>query len=295
MANPKVGSPDESPRQGDTAEREAASRKEAIIAAEREEAARREATRAAELFRYVDSSRNHEETFQCLGFEFLHRLNIVRLQNEIIALREEIYRDRCQGYDKDKLSRLLHEYTRAIEDYNYIHSAKRIDPSMTEVRKQRLKSSFPSITTSYLHTRPFESHYYYLHDNARQPSTDPFRDILKRWLPPYLSYSSHERQFRSREFEEGKPPAEVSPLVDNVVRLIVALVAVGALVAPMCIMTLNPSSVKSLITSSVFMILFASALSFGVKTTNVETLVATATYSAVLVVFVGTNSSPAAS
>jgi hypothetical protein len=36
-------------------------------------------------------------------------------------------------------------------------------------------------------------------------------------------------------------------------------------------------------------------LSFGVKTTNVETLVATATYSAVLVVFVGTNSSPASS
>lgn len=289
MAAPEVDSPDETSRQGDAAEREEASRKETI--------------RAAELFYYADSSRNHEETFQCLGFEFLHRLNIVRLQNEIIALREEIYRDhhegydkdRYQGYDKDTLSRLLHEYTRAIKDYNYIHSAKRIDPSMTEVRKQRLKSCFKSITTSYLHTRPFESHYYYLHDNTRQPSTDALRDILKRWLPPYLSYSSHERQFRSREFEDGKPPAEVSPLVDNVVRLIVAMVAVGALVAPMCIMTLNPSSVKSLITSSVFMILFACALSFGVKTTNVETLVATATYSAVLVVFVGTNSSPAAS
>jgi len=37
----------------------------------------------------------------------------VRLQNEIIALREEIYRHRCQGYDKDKLSRLLHEYSAA--------------------------------------------------------------------------------------------------------------------------------------------------------------------------------------
>jgi hypothetical protein len=39
------------------------------------------------------------------------------------------------------------------------------------------------------------------------------------------------------------------------------------------------------------MVIFVSVLLFAAKTSNVETLVAAATYSAVLVVFVGTNSS----
>lgn len=93
------------------------------------------------------------------------------------------------------------------------------------------------------------------------------------------------------EYEQGKPPIEISPFVDNAVRLFLASVAVLVLVAPMCIMSVQPSLTKNLITASVFMVLFACGMSFGVKGTNVETLVATATYSAVLVVFVGTNSS----
>jgi hypothetical protein len=62
------------------------------------------------------------------------------------------------------------------------------------------------------------------------------------------------------------------------------------LVTPMIIMTLQPSEVKSLVTVSAFVLLFALSLSFGVKVSNIETLVSTATYAAVLVVFVGTSS-----
>lgn len=144
---------------------------------------------------------------------------------------------------------------------------------------------------TYHHSRPFESHYYYLHDNTKHAVPDFLRDKLRLWLPLRFSYSAQERLFRSQEFEEGKPPAEISPLVDSLVRLLIALMAVLVLVAPMHIMSVQPSETKSLVTSSAFMVLFACVLSFAVKTTNVETLVATATYSAVLVVFVGTSSS----
>ncbi len=144
---------------------------------------------------------------------------------------------------------------------------------------------------NYRHTRPFESHYYFLHDNSTHPASDMLRDKLRHWPPPHLSYSAQERLHRCKEFEEGKPPAEISPSVDNLVRLFVAFIAVCVLVAPMCIMSVYPSPTKSLITSSVFMVVFACALSFAAKTSNIETLVATATYSAVLVVFVGANSS----
>jgi hypothetical protein len=118
---------------------------------------------------------------------------------------------------------------------------------------------------------------------------DILRNTLRLWLPIQLSYSSEERRYRSKEFEEGQPPIEISPFVDNFVRLCIALIAVVVLIVPMCIMSVWPSLSKSLVTAAVFMVLFACGMSFGIKGTNVETLVATATYSAVLVVFVGTS------
>lgn len=147
---------------------------------------------------------------------------------------------------------------------------------------------FQSILTSSQYTRPFESHYYSLRGDSHQKH-DILRDIARRLLPVRLSYSLQERRFRAKEFEEGKPPIGVSAFVDNIVRLSVSCAALLALISPMCIMSIQPSLTKSLVTSTAFMILFACGVSFGVKCSNVETLVATATYSAVLVVFVGTS------
>ncbi|KAK8122843.1 hypothetical protein PG984_011513 [Apiospora sp. TS-2023a] len=234
----------------------------------------------AEIFDYTDSSRASEETFHFMGFEFLHRLNIVRLQTELISMKENIFREpkTCNAAN-------------AIRNYNYVHEAHRLDYNASERRNQRLKHKFPSIVLSPQHTPPFESHYYYLHDNSRRPAHDALQEKLRQMLPSSLSYSANERIYRRMEFEEGLPPVEISPFVDKLVRLLVALLAVTMLVVPMCIMSVHPSLVKSLATSAIFMVVFAGAVSFGVKTSNVETLVATATYSAVLVVFVGTNTS----
>jgi hypothetical protein len=54
-------------------------------------------------------------------------------------------------------------------------------------------------------------------------------------------------------------------------------------------MAISPSQVKSLATVSVSVIVFSLISSFVIRLTNVETLVSTATYAAVLVVFVGTS------
>ncbi|KAI2462874.1 hypothetical protein F4781DRAFT_426824 [Annulohypoxylon bovei var. microspora] len=229
-----------------------------------------------ELFDYVETSRTHEERFHFLGFEFLHRLNIVRLQTDLIEMKNTIFATRCTDFDEEKLNKLLHDYTTAVRNYNYVHEAQRLDEQNMENRKQRLKFKFKSLTTKYRQTRPFESHYLFLHGNSENPTPDIMRDTLRKWLPARLSYSTEERQYRSKEFEEGDMPMEISPFVDKLVRLLVSLMA--------------PSPTKSLVTSSIFMFLFACSLSFGIKTSNVETMVATATYSAVLVVFVGTNS-----
>jgi hypothetical protein len=82
---------------------------------------------------------------------------------------------------------------------------------------------------------------------------------------------------------------QISDFVDRLVRFIAALIGGIFLIVPMVIMVLSQSRTKSLITVSVAVLLFSAALAFGLKANNVETLVSTATYAAVLVVFVGTS------
>lgn len=121
--------------------------------------------------------------------------------------------------------------------------------------------------------------------------TEPLRDVLKRILPKSLTYTKQEITRRIDEYLHGHPPEEVSTFVDNIARFIVAFAAGAALVVPMLIMRLPDVSLsKSLITVSSALILFAAGLSIGLKANNTETMVATATYAAVLVVFVGTTS-----
>lgn len=55
-------------------------------------------------------------------------------------------------------------------------------------------------------------------------------------------------------------------------------------------MALSPSQTKNPLTVSVAVIVFLLVLPFGVRVSNTETLVATATYAAVLVVLIGTSS-----
>lgn len=135
---------------------------------------------------------------------------------------------------------------------------------------------------------PFHSHYAFFEDEEVQ--VDPMRRAFMRYLPTALTYSYEERRQRPREFEEGKMPLLVSRFVDRLVRFIIAMTGGIFLVTPVLIMALNPSQTKSLSTVSIAVILFSLILSFAIRVSNVETLMATATYAAVLVVFVGTTS-----
>ncbi|KAI1778053.1 hypothetical protein F4818DRAFT_404693 [Hypoxylon cercidicola] len=118
---------------------------------------------------------------------------------------------------------------------------------------------------------------------------DPLRDPFMKQLPSRLTWSHEERRQRKREYMDGKAPKKVSHFVDHAVRFVVAIAGGLFLVVPMVIMTIYPSTTKSLITVSIFVLLFALVLAFAAKVSNVETLISTATYAAVLVVFVGTT------
>lgn len=188
----------------------------------------------------------------------------------------------------------MHQLTRrnilkaeAIRDYEYILNLAQMTGSERDDRYNDLREAFPEVGLDA--SQPFNS----LFRTFRPRSTianDPLRDLLKSILPRGLTWTRDEKARHVGEFIDNKTPEDVSPTVDVIARLIISIAAGTALIAPVVIMELGTKTVnKSLITTSVAVVVFAIALAFGVKASNTETLVSTATYAAVLVVFIGTS------
>lgn len=120
-------------------------------------------------------------------------------------------------------------------------------------------------------------------------------EVLRRWLrdnlPTWFTVSAEEAKRRNEVDNKVKfPSKEISSQVERLARFIVAICGGLMLIVPMLIMRIHGNLIKSLVTTSISVILFATTTSMVFKATDVNTLVATAAYSAVLVVFVGTNS-----
>jgi VIT1/CCC1 family predicted Fe2+/Mn2+ transporter len=255
-----------------------------------------------DLIKYINRSLEEEEDFQFLRFESLQRTNIVALQIELVRFKKQIRKDNDISKDDLKiLKETLKDYgernqkeclritdqrlATAIRDYRFLRTKKSLARRDMNRRRLLLQRFFQSEVG---HGDLFYSHYSYFEE--ADVKIDALRASLMKTLPAWLTYSQNEREERKNEYGEGRPPKEVSAFVDRLVRFLISIVGGLFLVVPMLIMALNPSEKKSLITVSASVFLFVMALSFGVKVTNVESLVPTATYAAVLVVFVGTSS-----
>ncbi|KAK4094326.1 hypothetical protein Purlil1_931 [Purpureocillium lilacinum] len=254
------------------------------------------------LFEYVTRSLSEEEDFHFLRFEFLQRLNIVNLQVQLARIKSRIQRDgEASADDLEDLTTKLQQYGKgpgrvskipadpspqaiAIRDYQFLRNKASVERAEVPHRKLLLQRYFQSESDF---GDPFESHYSYFQD--ADGKVDPLRAAMMKYLPAHLAFSRQERRERGKEFSEGKAPRVVSALVDRLVRFVIAVTGGVFLVVPMIIMTLHPSQTKSLVTVSVALLVFSLMLSFVVRVSNVETLVSTATYAAVLVVFVGTS------
>ncbi|KAL7796739.1 hypothetical protein V8C37DRAFT_371316 [Trichoderma ceciliae] len=236
---------------------------------------------------YVARSLNEEEDFHFLRLEYLQRLNIVNLQVKLVRMKGRIQQEQAiSEEDLEQLRISMQQYATAIRDYQFLRNKESVEKTQIQHRKLLLQRFFQSGLDL---SDPFESHYSYFQDSDEK--IDPIRSALMRYLPSHLAFSRQESLERGKEFVEGKTPRAVSDVVDWLVRFIMAFTGGVFLVVPMIIMTLNASQTKSLVTVSVAVVIFSLLLSFVVRVSNVETLVSTATYAAVLVVFVGTSSS----
>ncbi|CCD47293.1 hypothetical protein BofuT4_P004520.1 [Botrytis cinerea T4] len=184
------------------------------------------------------------------------------------------------------LSSTLHQYADAIRDYAFFSSLQNISGSQAHEKRPDLTHAFPEIAA--LPGDPFNSVYRHLPDQSLIP-VDPLRKWLKARLPRQLAYSKCEQLLRTDEFLKHEPPEQVSLFVDKLARFIVASTGGLSLIVPMLIMRIGENLTKSLVTTSIAVVLFAGITSLVLRANNTETVAATATYAAVLVVFVGTS------
>ncbi|PTB63372.1 hypothetical protein BBK36DRAFT_1126908 [Trichoderma citrinoviride] len=221
------------------------------------------------------------------AFQSLHRLNIVRLQMELMQLEKVIEESKELPKAKnEELTRLLRAYTNAIRDYQYLSTL--VPLTASQARNQRLDIEQAFIEAGTVSNDPQS---YRRFPDTSLTASDPLRDLLKALLPTSLTYTKREIRRHTAEYLKGLPPADVSPFVDKAARFIVAFIGGASLVVPMLIMRLpRVTLAKSLVTVSVAVLLFSAFLSVFMRASNTETMISTATYAAVLVVFVGTTS-----
>ena len=125
------------------------------------------------------------------------------------------------------------------------------------------------------------------HGNAEDTTaTGAMNGIIVTRIPGNDTKNPHTL-FRNRPFA-----IKISPAVDQLARLAVALFAGIFLLAPMIALSYIGSKKWSLATTCLFVLAFAVIASFASKATNQELLAATAAYAAVLVVFVGQVGQP---
>jgi hypothetical protein len=156
-------------------------------------------------------------------------------------------------------------------------------------RREQQKNNLPE-TVGW--SSPANIVYYGLKDDGSNSYAPPgrLRAFLRAVLPKSITYDKKERKEDVLGPIIGLRQSEVSPFVDKLATFIIAFVGGAALIVPMVLMTLHSSKAKSLITVSVAVLLFAIIVAFAFKLPYIDTVMATTTYAAVLVVFVGVGS-----
>ncbi|KAI0137848.1 hypothetical protein F4776DRAFT_621385 [Hypoxylon sp. NC0597] len=231
-----------------------------------------------DIIAYVRRSLEEEEEFHFLGFEFLQRLNITQMQVKLARIKSCIQKEQdISSSNGELLEKTLRDYATAIRNYQFIKGQKGIRETEVQDRKLPLDRLFQSAKDL---DDIFPAQYTFRQDTDEK--VDPIREAFMACLPSRLTWSKEERRQRGRDYMDGKLPKRVSKFVDYSVRLLLALTGALLLGMPLVVITVQPSTLKSMAAGSSFVLFFALALAFGVKVSNLETLISTFAYAAAL-------------
>ncbi|CRK24697.1 hypothetical protein BN1708_003838, partial [Verticillium longisporum] len=191
---------------------------------------------------HVGRSLREEEDFHFLRFEYLQRLNLTNLHITLAHQKSKLEEDGLSSEEEgENLKKLLRDYATAIRDYRYLRSSKAVPAAKISERKTLLEANLSFKDGSPI---SFASHYHFFEDETAQ--IDPLRRSLMASLPKVLTFSREEKRQRSKEYQDGNPPHQVSTFVDGLARFLIALTGGAFLIGPMIIMALGPSLYKNL-------------------------------------------------
>jgi hypothetical protein len=108
-------------------------------------------------------------------------------------------------------------------------------------------------------------------------------------LPRWLTWSAKEKKEKPFDFRNHQIPKETNVAVPVIASTIISLCSGASIIVPMITMTFNPGRTASLVTVSASVIIFGFTLAAIIRVKGSDIFVATATYAAVLVVFVGAS------
>ncbi|KAI1485154.1 hypothetical protein F5X96DRAFT_674917 [Biscogniauxia mediterranea] len=239
-------------------------------------------------------------------FGRLSRLNIAYLFNELIRIKADIRKNGETSQEQmGQLSLLLHQYTNAVRDYQYMARLPPLASTFAARQRIELETFFPSLAQPGIQQTnttadegvndddevsniPYDNEYLSLNPKPTQRK-DLLREYLRKHLPRQFSWTEEEKSARRADYSHGHPPEQYSQSLDRIARFLVGVVGGASLIVPLLIMAFDSSLTKTMITVCTVVVLFALAVSLLFELDNKDTVTATATYAAVLVVFVGTS------
>ena len=117
----------------------------------------------------------------------------------------------------------------------------------------------------------------------------PLVAFLKRLLPSWFTSTASESAKRKGTYSEGRTPLVPSIAVKALAAAITTFAGGAFIIVPMVVMSFHPSLEKSLATVSISVLAFGFVMDTFIARISSETFLFTATYAAVLVVFVGSS------
>ncbi|KJX99934.1 hypothetical protein TI39_contig347g00016 [Zymoseptoria brevis] len=180
----------------------------------------------------------------------------------------------------------------AIRDLEYIRSLDWLSHTEQKKREGDSNKFFPYTAKSIFgDVLPFRSESYRRLPAKATKLVDGVREFLRKYLLVELTYSNDEKKARNERYKKREIPRTLSEAGEKIARFIIASVGALFILIPMYIMALHTSRTVNLVTTTIAVVLFAIMCSITLRTTNDQTLSATAGYAAVLFVFVGLTSS----
>lgn len=185
----------------------------------------------------------------------------------------------------------------AIRDFQYIKSLDFLSSGQMEQRRASSIAWLPQTAKSVDDdVFPFETENYRclarVQKTALEPFSDEVREFMRTFLPSRVTWTKSEMEAKPDLYSAGYAPTTLSSTVDRLARFTIAMAGALFILVPMYIMATHQSRTKNLVTTTVAVVFFALLCSVTLRTSNDQTLAATAGYAAVLMVFVGLTSTP---